>query len=147
MRISQAFPSKYIKAGDLEDRAHIVTIERVEMTDVGQEGAPEIKPVVYFAGKEKGIVLNRTNADTIAFLYGDETEAWRGKQIEVYPDTTHFQGRVMPCIRMRRPMPPAQPSQPDQRLSTPLPPPNAAPGDPGPSSSGPSGDLNDEIPW
>jgi hypothetical protein len=151
MRVSQAFPSKYVKAADLQDRAHLLTIRAVTMEDVGGDDA---KPVVYFQGTDKGVVLNRTNAETIAVCYTDETDNWVGKQIEVYPDTTHFQGKLVACIRVRRPMPPAQAGgqspfgQVDQRLSTPLPPPNAAPADPGPAGPDSYGhDLSDEIPF
>jgi hypothetical protein len=36
-------------------------------------------PVLYFAGegKIKGLILNKTNASTIAVLYSEEIDAWR----------------------------------------------------------------------
>lgn len=136
MRVSQAFPSKYVKAADLQDRAHLLTIRAVTMEDVG---GGDTKPVLYFQNAEKGVVLNRTNAETIAFCYTDETDNWIGKQIEVYPDTTHFQGKLVPCVRVRRPMPPAQNGQAFGASA----PPSAPVGDPGPAHEG----LDDDIPW
>ena len=142
MRISQAFPSKYLRAADLGDRAHLLTITKVEMADVGQEGASDHKPVVHFQGADKGLVLNRTNADTIAIIHGDETDAWIGKQVEVYPDTVMFNGRVTPCIRVRKPMPPANGSGLGASTS--------GPGTQAAAAAPPAGhpaDLDDEIPF
>ena len=68
MRVSQAFPSNYLKAADLQGRNVPVTMNRVEMEDIGGDH----KPVVYFNGKDKGVVLNKTNANNIAQLYGDD---------------------------------------------------------------------------
>jgi hypothetical protein len=37
--------------------------------------------VVYFQGKQKGLVTNKTNANNIAALYGDDTDDWIGQKI------------------------------------------------------------------
>ena len=67
MRVSAAFPSPYLKASDLQGRRIPVKILRVEMQELGDE----LKPVVYFEGKAKGLVLNKTNANTISAAKGD----------------------------------------------------------------------------
>src|SRR5262245_20329528 len=99
MKISSAFPSTYLKAADLQDRNITVTIDRVEMEDIGSDH----KPVIYFQGKEKGLVLNRTNSNNIAAVYGDETADWAGKEITLYPTIVDFQGRSVDAIRVRAP--------------------------------------------
>jgi hypothetical protein len=88
MRISSAFPSPYLKAADLQGRRVPVKISRVEM----QEFTDEVKPVVYFEGKSKGLVLNKTNANTISAAYGDETEDWEGKETVLYEAEVEYQG-------------------------------------------------------
>ena len=150
MNINDAFPSKYLKAGDLKGQAHILTIDRCVMEDVGGQGSSEHKPVLYFRGTEKGVVLNKTNGGVVSYLYGPETEAWAGKQIEVYPDTVLFNNQMVPCIRLRQhvpaagalaqPMPaapaaatPPQPAQ-DQNFDERNPPPL-------------EGDLDDSVPF
>ena len=50
--------------------------------------------------------VSKTNAQTIADAYGDDTEAWQGKDLEVYPDRTSFQGKLVDCIRVRILVPP-----------------------------------------
>jgi hypothetical protein len=72
MRMSSAFPSNYLRAADLQGRNVTVTIDRVAMEDIGGDH----KPVLYFRGKEKGMVLNKTNGNNISAAYGDETDDW-----------------------------------------------------------------------
>jgi hypothetical protein len=104
MKIGSAFPSRYIKAEDLAGREHALNIASIRIEDVGGE---EDKPVLYFVGRSKGCVLNRTNAMTIAARHGDDTDEWADKPVIIYPDTVMFQGKMVPCIRMRVPALPA----------------------------------------
>jgi hypothetical protein len=100
VNIDSAFPSNYLKASDLGDAQPVVTIDRVEIEGVGRD--KEQKPVVYFKGKEKGIVLNKTNANKIATLVGSrDTEAWRGRQVRLYATETEFGGETVECIRIK----------------------------------------------
>lgn len=97
MNISTAFPSKYITAADLNDRPHRVKINYVKMEDLGDD----TKPALYLIGREKGIILNKTNANAIADLYGDDTDDWADQEVEIYPSETDYQGKRVPCIRVR----------------------------------------------
>jgi hypothetical protein len=58
MKISEEFPSQYLKASDLGGRDIRVTMGRVEREKIGTDN----KLVLYFKGKDKGLVLNKTNA-------------------------------------------------------------------------------------
>ena len=110
MKINQAFPSKYIKAADLAGKEFTLTIAKVQIEDVGGQGNEEDRPVMYFAGRSKGMVLNRTNATAIAHRYGDDTDNWTNKEIIVYPDTVMFQGKMVDCVRVRVPAQAADPA-------------------------------------
>lgn len=103
MKITDAFPSNYLKAADLNGRTVKVTIADCELEHLDDEQ----KPVLRFQGKQKGMVLNRTNAAVLAAALGDETGAWVGREVELYPDRTMFQGRMVDCLRLRVPAPPA----------------------------------------
>ena len=46
-----------------------------------------------FAGRDKGMVLNRTNATACAQMFGDDTMTWAGQQVELIAMPTHFQGK------------------------------------------------------
>ena len=79
MKVNELFPSKYLKAPDLGGRETTVTIARVEARPVGR--TKDICPVVFFTGKQKGLILNRTNARTIAEITGSQdTETWPGRR-------------------------------------------------------------------
>jgi hypothetical protein len=99
MRISTAFPSEYLKAADLQGQNVRVVIDRVEMRDVGDD----TKPVVFFQNKNKGVVMNKTNANNIAIAYGDDTDDWTGKEVILYEAMVDFQGRSVAAIRIRPP--------------------------------------------
>jgi hypothetical protein len=101
MRMSTAFPSAYIKAVDLFDahqqpRRVKLKMNRVEMEDVGDDN----KPVVQFIGTDKKLVLNKTNTSEIVDAYGDESDNWHGKIIEVYPARVEYAGKKMWGIRV-----------------------------------------------
>jgi hypothetical protein len=110
MKIGAAFPSKYIKAADLGGKEFTLQIATVKIEDVGGQNNEEDRPVLYFVGRQKGVVLNRTNATAIAHRYGDDTDEWANKEVIIYPDTTMFQGKMVDCIRMRVPAQPADPN-------------------------------------
>ena len=108
MDILQSFPSKYLKAIDLQGAARRVTIATVAIEEI----APgEQKPVVHFEGIQQGLVLNKTNAMLMASLFGAETTGWTGKAVELYAEPVPFQGRIVDAVRVRAvPPPTAQPA-------------------------------------
>lgn len=96
MRIGTVLGS-YLKAADLAGKPLAVTIDSVKIENVGDEE----KPVLFFQETGKGLVLNRTNADSIVELLGtDETEEWHGKSIALVPAKTKFGGKTVDCIRV-----------------------------------------------
>lgn len=99
VNINTLYPSTYLKAGDLQGKPVNVTIRAVVMEKIGSD----IKPVLYFQGKEKGMVLNKTNGMTIAQAYGHDTEDWAGGAIVVFPAYVDFQGKQVEGLRVRMP--------------------------------------------
>ena len=97
MLISEAFPSKYLKAADLNGRELKVTIDHVEMRDIfGVQ-----KLVISFRDNKQAFVCNKTNATTIAGDAGDDTENWPGLEIILYPTMVNFQGKIVSAIRVK----------------------------------------------
>lgn len=99
--IDQMFPSKYIKAGDCEEADLQLTIAAVKQESIGQGDEAETKFVVYFDEHDKGLVLNKTNASTIAELHGRNTDQWIGKRISLYATEVEYGGKVSMGIRIR----------------------------------------------
>jgi hypothetical protein len=102
MKSADVFPSKWLKAEDLGDKEPTVTIDRVVLEDLG-DGQ---KPVAYFRGKEKGLVLNKTNWSMLEHLCrSDESDEWTGQQIRLSVEMVPFQGKIVPSIRVKRVIP------------------------------------------
>jgi hypothetical protein len=102
VNINQAFPSKYLKASDLNDATVNVTISDIKIEQVGQD--KDTKPVAYFQGKTKGLVLNKTNSRKIASIAGSpETDDWVGVEIAIFPTETEYAGESVECIRVKAP--------------------------------------------
>jgi hypothetical protein len=98
MKFHEAFPSKYLKAADLEGKEHTVTIDHIA-SEVMRNG--EAKHVAYFRGKKKGLVLNVTNGKRLMARYGDELDDWAGGEVILYVDVTDMNGQIVDCIRLK----------------------------------------------
>ncbi len=105
--ISDAFPSNYLKAADLQNRTIKLKIDKVIFEEIGQN--KDKKPVMYFEKVQKGLVLNKTNATTIGAVYGQEFEGWTGKEIELFSMMVPFNGQNVPAIRVRAAAEPEEP--------------------------------------
>ena len=98
------FDRNYIGHFDLQGREITVSISKVvggELT--AQGGRKSKKPIIYFEGKEKGMICNKTNSKTIASMYGNYVEEWVGKKITLYVSTTRNPDGTgdVECIRIR----------------------------------------------
>jgi hypothetical protein len=117
MNIGKAFPSKYLKASDIDEGQQIkVIIDHVKMEAIGSDES-EQKPVCYFVGKEKGVVLNKTSADMLSAQYGQDTDDWKDKDAVIYTVETSFQGKACMGLRVKpvksATIPKAQAKMPD----------------------------------
>ena len=97
--VSEAFPSNYLKAADLNNRTVKVKIDKVVFEEIGMN--KDKKPIIYFNKVKKGLVLNKTNAETIAAIHEQHFEGWTGKEIELFSQMVPFQGQNVAAIRCR----------------------------------------------
>lgn len=105
VNINEEFPSKYLKSADLQGNMVKVKIRDVLSEQIGADR----KLIMYFQGKDKGMVLNKTNARTIGDVYGDDTDSWINASIELFSMKVDFQGRMVDGLRVRVPPPPKSP--------------------------------------
>lgn len=173
-----ASQSPYLRADmELFQRGDIqvtITHARVENAS-GDDTKKDNKIIVYFAGVEKGLPVNRTNMIEFEQQCGTETDLWQGKQVVLgLARTQNPQGQSVMGIRVRPQVNPnwqapqpavAQTSQaapgPSQHVPgtpqapqvlggppVPAPAPVGAPAhvDPTPPPAG-GGDINDDIPF
>jgi len=86
MRTSDAFPSPYLSRDDVVNPV-VATVADVRPQSVRGEHGTEDKPVMFFQERQmKPFILNSTNWKTIRTTYGDESDEWIGKPIEIYFD-------------------------------------------------------------
>lgn len=108
MKLNELYPSKYLAADDIDGEV-VGTIKKLvfeEMKD--NEGNSQDKPVLYFQGVDKGMVLNKTNGTRISTIHGDETDLWIGKRITLVKEMVDAFGKSSWAIRVKPTPPPAK---------------------------------------
>ena len=74
--------SNYLKASDIKGKTPTVNIVKSEIVKFTKEGQPdEQKPAIFFAGKEKGVVLNKTNTRGLIAAFGSDSDKWVNKDV------------------------------------------------------------------
>lgn len=112
----QLFPSKYLKGHDLRGREATVTIDRVETTRIRGDKVN----IIHFEGKDKGLVMNVTIYNQIADVLSEEnTDAWEGQQIVIFPTEVEFNGEMKSVVRVRTSKPRREPETDWQAPSAP----------------------------
>jgi hypothetical protein len=104
MRISQIYPTAggvaaLLNAKRCSEQGHYfkpLTIESVNTRDI--KGRQKI--VAAFKEIPDVLVLNKTNALILAEAFGDDTDAWVGKQITLVPTKRTFQGTLVDAIEV-----------------------------------------------
>lgn len=115
------FPSIFLGAANLNGKDLTLTIRTLNVEEIkGTDGKAEKRPVLFFQemtedAKKKGLpadkevrwILNKTNAKTIASLYGNDIEGWRGKRITLFSATVTAFGEMKEALRVRPRVPEA----------------------------------------
>ena len=99
--VDDAFPSKYLKASDLQGHETTETIADVKTEQIGMD--KDIKATLHFVGRGKAMVLNKTNARLIADLYGKNFRGWVGKSITLFATQVDFKGKGVLGLRVKAP--------------------------------------------
>ena len=110
MKKRDAYPSKYFKATDFPDKPMVLKIEMTRLEPFENNGKSAEKLVIYFVGQKSGLVIGPTVWEQIADVTGsDDTEDWPDQWLELYRDKTSFGGKMVDCIRVRKPGTPPPP--------------------------------------
>lgn len=102
--VRQMFDSAYVGNWDLQGKDQVVTIARIVPGELAKAGTSkkDKAPIMFFEGKEKGMVLNKTNMKAIASIVGSfKVKDWIGHSITIFPTTCSFGPNVVDCIRVR----------------------------------------------
>jgi hypothetical protein len=136
-RRDEIFPSRYLKASDLNGKAiNVVIALAAKETLKTPAGKEQEKVVLSFKGAKKSLPLNMTNFDAVAAIAGsDDWDTWPGVGLQLYPWKVEMKGEVKPCVRIR---------SPEQGELKPLPAPSVTP--PAKANGGDS-DMDKPIPF
>jgi hypothetical protein len=105
MKMTDLFPSKYLRGADLQGKPRVVTIEKVTHEDFKNDGVTVKKTVVHF--KRNGtntqpMVCNKTNWKMIVAITGaEDDEDWAGARLELRSEKVNSPGgRIVDSIRV-----------------------------------------------
>jgi hypothetical protein len=102
------FDQEFLGVWDLPDGkvavAVISEVKRQKFYDKNKKGDSS-KPIVYFQGKKKGLLCNKTNAGAIAKMYGNNVKGWIGKPIALYKADVEAFKQTVQAIRVKPTIP------------------------------------------
>jgi hypothetical protein len=105
MKMNDLFPSKYLRAADLQGKPRVVTIEKVTHEPFKDDGVSVTKTVIHF--KRNGtatapVVVNKTNWKMlVAITEAEDDEDWIGARIELRSEKVNSPGgRIVDSIRI-----------------------------------------------
>ena len=94
------FPSKYLKAEDINDSVDTV-LEKVEHEAIKDMDGEKNRLVAYFKGFEKGLILNVTNCKQMEKITGtEEYENWKGAKVRIMVLPVQFKKEMVNAIRL-----------------------------------------------
>lgn len=100
-KLSEVFPSAYLKADEIPEEGMVLTISEVEIKELGQGSDKQVKPVLSFEEVEKGLVCNKTNCNTLVKLTGsDDTDDWAGHKVRLIAVEVQFKDEMVNSIRI-----------------------------------------------
>lgn len=104
MNIHSVMKGEYLAAVELAEDGtpYTLAIEDVRVIDLEdfKTGKQVGKAVLFWAGRPRGMVLNKTNARRLAAMFGDETEAWKGKRMTFHREQVMAFGKREAGIRV-----------------------------------------------
>ena len=68
-----------------------------------RDGKTDKKLVLTLKGFDKDLILNKSNANVLMDLHGEETDSWLGKAVVLQQAKVHFKGESVTCIRIEEP--------------------------------------------
>jgi hypothetical protein len=92
--------SRYLKAEALAGKTTRAIIAAVEDVEFDERG---LKPVLWFEGKKRGLVVNSGNFDVLAAGIGNNTKDWPGHVIELRGEKVRFKGQLVDSIKVSVP--------------------------------------------
>jgi hypothetical protein len=98
MKFHEAFPSPFVKAGDINEDDLVLTIAAVTTETVGDG---EERRCLKFRETDKKLLVNKTNWARCAELTGqDDDDKWVGHRIRLVKKPVQFRGDLVDAVRI-----------------------------------------------
>jgi hypothetical protein len=81
------FKGSYLSAIEFNGREPtftIVSVKLVKLESIDKPGTERDRGVIAFKEIDRGFVLNRSNAEALAKMWGTETDKWVGKRVTLF---------------------------------------------------------------
>lgn len=102
MDMSKFASGQFFKAAELAGQEPIsLTITDVALTD--SNGLDAQKPVLAFEESEQRLVLNKTNLGVLIDAWGDDSDDWLGRVIQLTTAEVMYQGKLVDGLRVKLP--------------------------------------------
>lgn len=96
----QLYPGRFLKSGELLGKKVTVKIADIQIDELEGEKGKKIQGIIFLEGKDKQIVLNKTNGLCLRGMFGAKLTEWVGKRITIFQDQTKLAGELVDCIRI-----------------------------------------------
>jgi hypothetical protein len=94
------YGSNYLAATDLKKPITTV-IEQVEQEDFARQGEKKkMKAVLYLRGVKKPVIVNKTNALSLATAFGKDFNEWIDQRVVIKAEPTTFAGKPTKGLRL-----------------------------------------------
>jgi hypothetical protein len=101
MNFRKLIASDYIAAADFGGKQPTLTIKSVQLVGLEDEkGKQQRRGVIHFKEAERGWILNRTNVEYLAAMFGQETDLWIGKRVTLLSVPVQFGAEKTEGIRI-----------------------------------------------
>ena len=103
MKSSDVFPSKWLKAEDLDEDMTVTIKSVTKEAFKDQHGQESMKPCAYFEETDKGLIINKTNWKLLEQATGeDDSDSWAGKKVVLTIVDVDAFGDVVAAIRVKK---------------------------------------------
>jgi hypothetical protein len=99
---------EWLAAEMIGDKPISLTVKDVFQDKVAGPRGEQTKVIISFVERPKKLILNKTNARTMAAALGAETDNWRGASVTFGVDNVQVGRNSVPSIRVRTAVPPVK---------------------------------------
>lgn len=100
--VNDMFPKPHITA-DLLNKPYELVIRSVEQKELRPNNTAVTSWIIRFEKAEKYLILNKTNANAIASMYGPNTDDWLGKKVVLFRTQAKIKGQMQDVVRVQSP--------------------------------------------